>query len=88
MDTTAFTTLETLHARIEKRGHSLILYGAPEQPARVLQALLPVLGKENLLLDRESAFRLTARIADAAQCRVDAATAATRRAQVGSRDAG
>ena len=57
MDTTAFTTLETLHDRIEKRGHSLILYGAPEQPARVLQALLPVLGKENLLPDRESAFR-------------------------------
>ena len=57
MDTTAFTVLETLHDRIQKRGHSLILYGAPEQPARVLQALLPVLGKENLLPDRESAFR-------------------------------
>lgn len=57
MDTTAFTALETLHDRLEKRRHSLILYGAPEQPARVLQSLLPVLGKENLLPDRESAFR-------------------------------
>jgi len=57
MDTTAFTALETLHDRLEKRQHSLILYGAPDQPARVLKSLVPVLGKENLLQDRESAFR-------------------------------
>ena len=57
MDTTAFTALEILHDRLEKRQHSLILYGAPAQPARVLQALLPVLGVENLLPDREAAFR-------------------------------
>ena len=57
MDTTAFAALETLHERLEKRRHSLILYGAPEQPARVLKSLLPVLGEANLLPNRESAFR-------------------------------
>jgi hypothetical protein len=57
MDTTAFTTLETLHDHLAQREHTLILYGAPEQPERILQSLLPVLGAENLLPDRESAFR-------------------------------
>ena len=57
MDTTAFTTLETLHDHLASRDHTLILYGAPAQPERVLQSLLPVLGAENLLPDRESAFR-------------------------------
>jgi SulP family sulfate permease len=57
MDTTAFTTLETLHDHLAKRDHTLILYGAPAQPERVLQSLLPVLGAGNLLPDRESAFR-------------------------------
>jgi SulP family sulfate permease len=57
MDTTAFTTLETLHEHLARRDHTLILYGAAPQPERVLQSLLPVLGAENLLPDRESAFR-------------------------------
>jgi SulP family sulfate permease len=57
MDTTAFTALEVLHERLEKRQHALLLYGAPEQPLRILQELLPVLGKDNLLPNRESAFR-------------------------------
>lgn len=57
MDTTAYTTLETLHDHLAKRQHTLILYGATTQPQRILQALLPVLGSENLLPDRESAFR-------------------------------
>ncbi len=57
MDTTAYTALETLHERVVRRQHTLILYGAPDQPARVLQSLLPVLGEENLLPDRPSAFR-------------------------------
>ena len=57
MDTTAFTTLETLHEHLAQRQHTLILYGAAPQPARVLRALAPVLGEENLLPDRESAFR-------------------------------
>ncbi len=57
MDTTAFTALEVLHERLEKRQHTLLLYGAPEQPLRILQELLPVLGKDNLLPGRESAFR-------------------------------
>jgi SulP family sulfate permease len=61
MDTTAFSALETLHERLEKRRHSLILYGAPEQPARVLRGLAKVLGEENLPPDRESAF-LRARV--------------------------
>ena len=56
MDTTAYTTLETLHDHLAKRRHTLILYGAPDQPRRTLQALVPVLGQENLLPDRESAF--------------------------------
>jgi len=57
MDTTAFTTLETLHEHLARRDHTLILYGAAPQPERILQSLLPVLGAENLLPDRESAFR-------------------------------
>ncbi len=57
MDTTAFTALETLHDHLSRRDHTLILYGAPAQPERILQSLLPVLGAENLLPDRESAFR-------------------------------
>ena len=57
MDTTAFTTIETLHEHLARRQHTLILYGAAPQPARVLRALVPALGEENLLPDRESAFR-------------------------------
>ncbi len=57
MDTTAYTTLETLHDHLAKKQHTLVLYGAPEQPARILQNLLPVLGGDNLLPDREAAFR-------------------------------
>lgn len=56
MDTTALAALETLHDRLEKREHTLILYGAPAQPARVLQSLHPVLGEENILKDRDTAF--------------------------------
>jgi len=56
MDTTALAAIETLHDRLEKREHALILYGAPEQPARVLQSLHPVLGEENILKDRDTAF--------------------------------
>ncbi|MEO8358739.1 MAG: SulP family inorganic anion transporter [Vicinamibacteria bacterium] len=56
MDTTARAALETLHDRLAKRQHTLLLYGAPPQPARVLQALLPVLGADNVLADREAAF--------------------------------
>ena len=33
-----------------------MLYGAPPQPARILQSFLPVLGAENLVVDRAAAF--------------------------------
>jgi SulP family sulfate permease len=56
MDTTALAAIETLHERLARRDHALLLYGAPEQPARVLQSLAGVLGSANLLPDRESAF--------------------------------
>ncbi len=56
MDTTAFSVLETLHDRLTRREHTLILYGAPEQPSRVLEALLPVLGRDNVLATRELAL--------------------------------
>jgi SulP family sulfate permease len=62
MDTTAFTTLEALHARLKDRNHALVLYGAPPQPRRILQSFLPVLGAENLVADRAAAFARAAEI--------------------------
>ena len=56
MDTTAYSALETLHDRLARRNHTLVLYGAPPQPHRVLQSMLPILGSENLLPDRAAAF--------------------------------
>jgi len=56
MDTTALAAIETLHDRLEKRAHTLVLYGAPPQPAHVLERLHPVLGAQNVLPDREHAF--------------------------------
>lgn len=67
MDTTAFTTLEALHDRLAARNHTLVLYGAPPQPARVLRSLLPVLGEANLVETREAAVeRARALVAAAA----------------------